>query len=117
PFSFLRRGMSPNLNLMTLVICLVYRNDKEIIGFLSFVVHHYLHHSNDVGEVVELVVKEEYRNQGIGHQLLDEIEKRAQQLSLEQIELNTSTYRKDAHRFYEKYGFKMSHYNYIKNVT
>ncbi len=99
------------------VIYLVYRNEKEIVGFLSFMVHHYLHHSKNVGEIVELVVKEEYRSQGIGHQLLAEIEKRAQLLSLEQIELNTSTYRKDAHRFYEKHGFEMNHYNYTKNVT
>ncbi|MCD7892654.1 MAG: GNAT family N-acetyltransferase [Erysipelotrichaceae bacterium] len=99
------------------VIYLVYRYKNDVVGFVSFMIHHYLHHDKDVGEIVELVVKEGYRSQGIGHQLLDEIEKRAKLLALEQIELNTSTYRNDAHRFYEKHGFEMSHYNYTKNVT
>lgn len=99
------------------VIYLVYRDNNEIVGFLSFMIHHYLHHSKDVGEIVELVVKEDYRNQKIGHQLIVAIENKARQLSLEQIELNTSTYRSDAHRFYEKHGLEMNHYNYTKNVT
>ncbi len=99
------------------VICLVYRKGNEVVGFLSLMIHHYLHHNKDVGEIVELVVKDKYRSQGIGHQLLVEVEEKAKMLSLEQIELNTSTYRKDAHRFYEKHGFEMNHYNYTKNVT
>lgn len=37
------------------IIYLVYR-DKIIEGFLSFKIHHYLHHNRDIGEIVELVV-------------------------------------------------------------
>lgn len=47
------------------IIFLVYR-DKKIEGFLSFKIHHYLHHDHDTGEIVELVVFPEKRNLKIG---------------------------------------------------
>ena len=97
------------------VIYLVYRQDK-ILGFLSFQIHHYLHHNQDTGEIVELVVLQECRCNRIGQQLLHAIEKKAIDLHLEQIELSTSTYRKQAHHFYEQNGYEMSHYNYTKNL-
>ena len=37
------------------IIYLVYR-DEKIEGFLSFKIHHYLHHDHDTGEIVELVL-------------------------------------------------------------
>ena len=83
------------------IIYLVYRNEK-IEGFLSFKIHHYLHHDRDTGEIVELIVLPEKRNLKIGKQLI------------EKIELSTSTYRKDAHRFYERQGYGKLHYNYTK---
>lgn len=97
------------------VIYLVYKEDR-ILGFISFVVHHYLHHDRDMGEIVELVVLPECRGKRIGQQLLQAIEKKAIDLHLEQIELSTSTYRKQAHHFYEQNGYEMSHYNYTKNL-
>lgn len=97
------------------IIYLVYKEDR-ILGFISFVVHHYLHHDRDMGEIVELVVLPECRGKRIGQQLLQAIEKKAIDLHLEQIELSTSTYRKQAHHFYEQNGYEMSHYNYTKNL-
>lgn len=97
------------------VIYLVYRQEK-ILGFLSFTVHHFLHHDRDTGEIVELVVLPESRGQKIGKQLIEEIERQARLLHLEQIELSTSTYRKQAHHFYEKNGYEMLHYNYTKKL-
>lgn len=95
---------------------LVYRKDEEVIGFLSFVIHHYLHHDYDTGEIVELVVKPEYRSLRIGDRLIRHIEELAKERDLEQIELSTSTYRKKAHHFYEAHDYKKDHYNYTKNI-
>lgn len=44
------------------------------------------------------------------------IEEIARNKKLEQIELSTSTYRKDAHRFYERQGYEKLHYNYTKEL-
>lgn len=95
---------------------LVYRKDHQIVGFLSFYIHKFLHHNNDTGEIVELIVKPEYRSLHIGDALICTIEEFAKECSLEQIELSTSTYRKRAHAFYEKHGYLKDHYNYTKNI-
>lgn len=92
------------------IIYLVYR-DKKIEGFLSFKINHYLHPDRDTGEIVELVVLPEKRSLKIGKQLIEKI---ARNKKLEQIELSTSTYRKGAHRFYERQGYEKLHYNYTK---
>lgn len=96
-------------------IYLVYR-DEKIVGFLSFKIHHYLHHDFDTGEIVELIVLPEKRNLQIGKKLIEKIEEIARERNLEQIELSTSTYRKDAHRFYERQGYEKLHYNYTKEI-
>lgn len=94
----------------------VYHQEEKIVGFISFIVHHYLHHHHDTGEIVELVVLPEYRNLKIGEQLIQYIETIARNLKLEEIELSTSTYRKKAHRFYEAHGYEKNHYNYTKKL-
>lgn len=98
------------------VVYLVYKKDNDIQGFLSFVIHHYLHHHHNTGEIVELVVNPHQRGQSIGQELLEAVEKIAYEKKLEQIELSTSTYRTRAHHFYEKNGYVMNHYNYTKDL-
>ena len=97
------------------IIYLVYR-DEKIEGFLSFKIHHYLHHDHDTSEIVELVVfAKKKRNLKIGKQLIEKNWRDwLKEKQLEQIELSTSTYRKDAHRFYERQGYGKLHYNYTK---
>ena len=56
------------------IIYLVYRNEK-IEGFLSFKIHHYLHHDRDTGEIVELIVLPEKRNLKIGKQLIKKLKR------------------------------------------
>lgn len=46
----------------------------------------------------------------------EKIEEIAKDKQFEQIELSTSTYRKDAHRFYERQGYEKLHYNYTKEL-
>ena len=58
----------------------------------------------------------EKRSFKIGKQLIEKIEEIAKDKQLEQIELSTSTYRKDAHRFYERQGYEKLHYNYTKEI-
>ena len=84
--------------------------------YVILTIHHYLHHDRDTGEIVELVVLPEKRSLKIGKQLIEKIEEIARNKKLEQIELSTSTYRKDAHRFYERQGYEKLHYNYTKEL-
>ncbi len=95
---------------------LVYKLDNRIIGFMSLYIHCYLHHHRDTMEIVELVVDPHYRRQHIGKQFLDYAYNLALKHNLEEIDLSTSIYRKDAHRFYENNGFIKNHYNYTKEI-
>ena len=96
-------------------IYIVY-SDEKIEGFLCFNILYYLHHDHDTGEIVELVILPEKRSFKIGKQLIEKIEEIAKDKQFEQIELSTSTYRKDAHRFYERQGYEKLHYNYTKEL-
>ena len=58
----------------------------------------------------------EKRSFKIGKHLIEKIEEIAKDKQLEQIELSTSIYRKDAHRFYERQGYEKLHYNYTKEL-
>lgn len=95
---------------------LVYKIQDKIVGFMSFYIHQYLHHHQDTGEIVELIVDPQYRSQNIGKQFLDYAINLAREYDLEQIELSTSTYRKKAHRFYEANGYSKEHYNYTLDI-
>lgn len=98
------------------IIFIVYIHDEKIVGFISLYIHHYLHHHQDTGEIVELVVSSNYRGLRIGDCLIQHVEKLAKEKGLIELELSTSFYRKKAHRFYENHGYIKNHYNFTKDI-
>ena len=72
---------------------------------------HQLHHGGIVAEIMELFVKEKYRLNGIGKKLLAEAIKIARDEGCLGIELSSSNWRTDSHRFYQDSGFIASHVN------
>ena len=66
--------------------------------------------------ILALAVDESYRGQGIGRALIAAIEKWAANSGSMGVRLVTSTYRLEAHRFYEAcgYTFRKEQKNYIK---
>ena len=63
-----------------------------------------------------LAVAPELRNRGIGSRLLEHVEQYAAQRGVSYLGLNTGFQRKDAHRFYERHGFKTDSYCYTKRL-
>ena len=94
----------------------IYKLENKVVGFISFYIHHYLHHHQDTGEIVELVVLPQYRNIKIGDNLISHVEELAKGLHLEEIEISTSTYRTRAHHFYEQHGYIKNRYNFTKRL-
>jgi len=80
--------------------------DDSIIGFCSLVVKNTFLVNGLYGQIDEVVVDDTLRNKGIGKILLDEVIKIAMKAGCRMIELNTAFHRVNAHKFYEKYGFK-----------
>ena len=55
--------------------------------------------------ILALAVDSSFQGKGIGHQLMQTIEKTVQSLGIKEIRLNSSTSRPNAHQFYENIGY------------
>ena len=95
---------------------LVAERQGNVLGFVSCHVQYLLHHSGKVGEIQELYVRPEVRNQHIGHQLIAALN----QLSIEQnfvnLEVTTNQKRTDTIRFYEREAFTRTHIKLVKPI-
>ncbi|NIF58281.1 aminoalkylphosphonate N-acetyltransferase [Enterobacter sp. Ap-916] len=89
---------------------------NKAVGMISLHLQYHLHHARRIGEIQELVVLEEARGHGVGKQLLAWAEAKARKADAELTELSTSTSRKDAHRFYEREGYRATHIRFTKPV-
>lgn len=94
----------------------VYVIDEQIVGFISLFIKEPLHHIGKTGEILELCVDPDYRNQNIGAKLLYHVEEYAKANHFEEIELSSHMRRKDAHRFYEKNYYQKDHFNFTKKL-
>ena len=90
-------------------ICFVYEEDKTIEGAINMRIEKQLHHAGKVCEIMELVVSETKRNRGIGKQLLQKAIETARNEGCKRIELSSSNWRTDSHRFYMENGFDATH--------
>ncbi len=88
--------------------------DGVVIGFGSLYINELLHHCGKVGEIQELVVDSNYRDQGIGGLLMDDLLKWADQEGCVQVEVACNQIRTSAHGFYFSKGFINSHYKFVK---
>ncbi len=92
-------------------LCLVIEEEGELRGMVNMRFEDQLHHAAKVAEVTELFVREEYRSKGKGKELLERAVLEAKQRGCVRIELSSSNWRVDAHRFYQDNGFELSHVN------
>lgn len=81
------------------VIIIQYRNDDNPVKVKRHVIY-----------IDTLVVDENYRNQGIGHQLLNYVKKLKKEKKMDSIELQVNAKNNRAYKMYQKYGFTMKTY-------
>lgn len=96
---------------------LVAEINRRVVGFLSIHIQQILHHTKKTCELQELNILPEYRSMGIGTKLMEEAEKIALQLHLEEIELTTKAFRKQAQEFYTRLGYENSHLKFVKKLS
>ncbi|CAC9973472.1 GNAT family N-acetyltransferase [Flavobacterium panici] len=88
---------------------LIAENETEGLGFISFHTQNLLHHCGLVGEIQEFFIHQNYRGQGVGRLLINEILNFADQNNLRSIEVTTNKKRVENVAIYENLGFTLSH--------
>ena len=86
--------------------------ENRVVGFISLHIQFLLHHAGEIAEVQELCVDEEWRGKGVGKALLEHAVSIAESRGCALIELSANKKREAAHRFYEREGWKRSHYKF-----
>ncbi|TCM97865.1 putative N-acetyltransferase YhbS [Paenibacillus sp. BK033] len=99
-------------------IIFVYEQDAEVIGYIHGSPYELLF-SDSLVNILGFVVKEGYRNQGIGSTLIDRLEQWGQDNGFSGIKLLSHPSRIHAHRFYERRGYRFTkdQKNYIKKFN
>lgn len=90
----------------------VCESNDTIVAFASLHIQHLLHHCSKVAEIQELVVTAEYKGNGIGKKLLDQMAETAQKNGCSLLEVCCSQKRRPSHGFYEHCGMEKSHYKF-----
>ena len=78
----------------------VAKNKNEILGFIGIT------KNIDFVEILNVVVKKDFRNKGIGNQLLQKIIEVAKEMKMHEIYLEVNEKNDNAIKLYEKNNFK-----------
>jgi putative acetyltransferase len=102
-------GRNPDLNDICMSYAgatfLVARQQGRIVGCGGIVPR-----SNGTAEIVRMSIAADVRRQGIGRRILEELVKTATSLGCNRIVLETTATWHDVIAFYERCGFRISHY-------
>jgi ribosomal protein S18 acetylase RimI-like enzyme len=90
--------------------------NKKLIGYCSLTIKNSLWVLANLGNIDELVVDSEYRNQGIAQMLMNEMEAIAKHRGCKRLELDSAFHRTNAHAFYEKQGFEKRAWLFTKEI-
>ena len=98
-------------------LCLVCELDGAVAAECNLRFEYQLHHAARIAEIMELAVAPGYRRRGLGADLLREAHVAALAQGCVQLELSCNMLRTDAHRFYEREGFRRYHYKFSTPLT
>lgn len=91
--------------------------DYEVVGIISFHTQKLLHHCGIVGEIQEFYINPNFRNQGIGKLLIQEVKAYAKANNFKSIEVTSNKRRTENVQVYEHLGFRLSHNKFTINST
>ena len=95
---------------------LVAEKDNEVVGEITLRFEEQLHHCAKIAEIMECAVRADVRSCGIGSLLLEDAYKLAVNKNCVQIEVTSNQARLRAHKFYERWGMKNTHFKLCKPI-
>lgn len=88
--------------------------DTDVIGtFALLIMQHLSHHGARSVIIEDVVVREDWRSQGVGRTMMDYAVRRGKALGCYKIMLSSGIRRERAHAFYEDLGFQKHGYSYL----
>jgi len=94
------------------IIYLLAIEEEQPIGFASLHVQELLHHTGNVAEIQELVVRGDWQGRGVGALLFAHVRQIAKECGGELLEVCCNQKRVRSHAFYEKQRMANSHYKF-----
>jgi GNAT superfamily N-acetyltransferase len=88
----------------------------KVVGFIGLSKSYAYERNGCYVRIMALVVAREYRNMGIGTQLVAKAEEWAKQNGASLIVLSSGLQPLEAHKFYESKGFRKKGYSFIKKI-
>lgn len=86
-------------------IFIAQNEEGEAVGYVLAGICYYLG-ANPFVEIIQLLVGEDYRSQGVGVMLVDHVCTYYKQQGISDIKLHSRVERERAHHFYRAHGFK-----------
>lgn len=94
----------------------IAENKGKQVGFVTFSVRDVIRYPKQIAELDELFVLPDYREKGVGKQLMQKIEDKAKELNCYRLFIESRYDFKTAHKFYESLGYTNYGYHFIKNI-
>ncbi|HEY7414172.1 MAG TPA: GNAT family N-acetyltransferase [Ktedonobacteraceae bacterium] len=91
--------------------------DGHMVGMIGLCVR-WGYQANDLrGEIIALVIEQEYRSRGVGARLVAAGEHWFQERGASRIIVGSGNWRPDAHRFYERLGYQATGVRFVKTMS
>jgi (aminoalkyl)phosphonate N-acetyltransferase len=96
------------------ILYLLAELNGQPVGMASCHVQLLLHHAAAVGEIQEMFVDPVHRSRGVGRELIRVLMYFAHQHGADQLEVTSGRARTDAHNFYRREGFEVTHFKLVR---
>lgn len=90
--------------------------DGQAVGMIGLCVRWGYQANSLLGEIIALVVAQEYRSRGVGARLVAEGERWLREHGANRITVSSGNRRPDAHRFYERLGYQATGVRFVKTM-
>jgi GNAT superfamily N-acetyltransferase len=92
-------------------------HEGELLGFVAFHALPRFEHDDRIVRVLALVVDAGARERGVGHLLMEEVERAAREVSAAFVEVTAGHHRPEARHLFEALGYDASVTTYLRKRT